>query len=45
MKIASHTWLEITPGKISLPFETMKNIAVLTMNSFYDEDVILQKTT
>ena len=41
-----HGW-RLSPGKICLPFKTMKNIKigdpVLTMDSFYDQDHILQK--
>ena len=41
-----HGW-RLSTGKICLPFKTMKNIKigdpVLTMDSFYDQDDILQK--
>ena len=47
MKIASHAWLDIPLGKISLPFKTMKNIKiadlVLSMNNSYEKDDLLQK--
>ena len=45
MKIASSAWLEIAHWENFLSFKTMKNSAdlVLTMNSFYDKDDILQK--
>ena len=41
-----HGW-RLPPGKICLFFKTLKNFKiadpVLTMNSFYDKDNILQK--
>ena len=47
MKIASHAWLELPFGKICLSFKIMKNVKivdpVLTINSFYDQDHVLQK--
>ena len=48
MKIASHAWLEIPLGKISLPFKTMKNIKiadlVLSMNNSYEKDDLTKIT-